>query len=137
MRFASLAVVAALCFAGCDDSPDPIAPDEAATLVRTADEAASAACPGGATVVTAGPDRDGDGALDADEVAETKRICNPVGATTPTLARRDAEPAGAHCAAGGTAVRSGRDRDGDGALADGEIESTTYVCAADEVIESG
>jgi hypothetical protein len=47
----------------------------------------------------------------------------------PILTRRDAEPAGAHCASGGTAVRVGRDLDGDGVLADAEVEHTDYVCA--------
>jgi len=44
------------------------------------------------------------------------------------LTRRDAEPAGPHCAYGGVAVHSGGDRDADGALDDDEIEATVYEC---------
>jgi hypothetical protein len=39
------------------------------------------------------------------------------------------EPAGARCSHGGTAVHSGRDRDGDGHLGAGEVEQVAYVCA--------
>lgn len=38
------------------------------------------------------------------------------------------EPVGVNCAAGGTAVRVGVDRDGSGTLEAGEIEQTSYVC---------
>jgi hypothetical protein len=43
------------------------------------------------------------------------------------------EPAGANCAEGGTAVQSGLDADGDGALDDDEVETTVYVCRRDRV----
>jgi hypothetical protein len=46
------------------------------------------------------------------------------------LVRRDREPAGVNCALGGTALRTGRDRNRDGTLGDAEVESTTYVCDA-------
>ena len=48
----------------------------------------------------------------------------------PTLTRIRAEPAGAQCAAGGRAVQSGPDRDGDGFLGDAEVASVDYLCAA-------
>jgi hypothetical protein len=44
------------------------------------------------------------------------------------MTRFDFEPAGSHCAAGGTAVRTGIDGDGDGALGPTEVTSTQYVC---------
>lgn len=44
------------------------------------------------------------------------------------LTRRDAEPPGGNCPNGGTAIRSGRDRDGDGHLGDAEVEHVDYVC---------
>ncbi len=44
------------------------------------------------------------------------------------LVRIDAEPAGANCAAGGLAVRTGLDADGDGLLSDEEVMDTRYVC---------
>src|SRR5690242_16129389 len=43
------------------------------------------------------------------------------------LSRIDAEPAGAHCEVAGAAIRTGHDRDGDGALSDAEIEATSYA----------
>jgi hypothetical protein len=46
-----------------------------------------------------------------------------------TLSRRDAEPAGAHCAHGGTAIRAGADLDGNGALDAAEVQTVEYVCA--------
>lgn len=48
--------------------------------------------------------------------------------------RIDAEPPGANCADGGSAVHVGLDLDGDGALGDDEIESTTYVCDPEALV---
>lgn len=45
-----------------------------------------------------------------------------------TLTRRDAEPSGANCAHGGTAVRSGLDTNRSGILEDSEVAHTDYVC---------
>lgn len=44
------------------------------------------------------------------------------------LTRRDAEPAGQNCPLGGTAIRAGLDRNGDGILEDSEIDHTDYLC---------
>src|ERR1044071_6304571 len=44
------------------------------------------------------------------------------------LVRRDLEPAGKNCPYGGTAIRSGLDRNGDGVLGDDEVQNTTYAC---------
>lgn len=38
------------------------------------------------------------------------------------------EPPGAHCAAGGSAIETGTDADGDGVLDANEVSATTYVC---------
>ncbi|HMG57024.1 MAG TPA: hypothetical protein VK601_26175, partial [Kofleriaceae bacterium] len=46
------------------------------------------------------------------------------------LTRHDSEPAGANCQFGGTAIRTGLDRNDNGALEDGEIDRTAYVCNA-------
>lgn len=90
------------------------------TLVETAAEPAGANCAAGGTVVTIGPDTDGDGVLDADEVTSTVYVCDGVLVST--------EDAGANCADGGTAVHTGVDDDGDGVLDPGEYDTTTYVC---------
>jgi hypothetical protein len=44
------------------------------------------------------------------------------------LTRHDVEPAGKNCQFGGTAIRVGVDRDGDGTLEDGEVDHTDYLC---------
>ena len=48
-------------------------------------------------------------------------------ARCPTLTVTQREPAGANCADGGTAVRSGRDTNADGSLSDSEATQTLYV----------
>lgn len=48
------------------------------------------------------------------------------------LIRVDDENAGSNCAAGGLAVRTGVDGDGNGVLADSEIVATNYVCNGGE-----
>lgn len=52
--------------------------------------------------------------------------CNPT--TTVSSASAVAEPAGANCAAGGVAIRSGVDTDNDGVISASEAKSTQYVC---------
>lgn len=55
--------------------------------------------------------------------------CSSSQKTAPaSLVRVDPEPRGANCAAGGTVVRTGVDRNDDGVLQDDEIASTSYVC---------
>jgi hypothetical protein len=94
--------------------------------VRVDDEPAGDHCALGGRAIHSGPDRDEDGALDDDEIAETVYVCNDEVATL--LTRTGAEPAGANCAAGGTAIHSGLDLDGDATLDDGEVVHTDYVC---------
>src|SRR4051812_34699427 len=50
------------------------------------------------------------------------------GSKPALLTRRDPEPAGANCPLGGTAVRAGLDRNGNGTLDDTEVERTEYIC---------
>lgn len=45
-----------------------------------------------------------------------------------SLVRLDDEGAGDNCLAGGVAIRSGADLDGDGTLTDSEITATEYIC---------
>ncbi len=47
-----------------------------------------------------------------------------------SLMRVEAEPAGKHCEAGGSAIHAGLDADADGTLSDAEISSTGYSCNA-------
>lgn len=54
----------------------------------------------------------------------------PPGDEPALLTRRDPEPAGANCPHGGTAVRAGLDRNGNGALDDTEVDRIEYICNA-------
>lgn len=97
------------------------------TLVVTAPEPAGEHCVAGGVAILTGTDADSDGELDGSEVSTTTYVCD--GAAGGSLVRVDDEPPGASCAAGGVAVHSGFDDDGDGVLDDAEIDDTAYVCA--------
>lgn len=99
---------------------------EPGALTRVADEPAGENCEVGGTAILAGPDRNGNGALDDDEIASTTYICDDV--LAPLLSRFDDEPAGEHCATGGTAIGSGLDLDGNGMLDAQEVLRVDYVC---------
>ncbi len=65
----------------------------------------------------------------------------PNGAPGPSgktaLSSHAPEPAGANCPTGGTAIKTGLDADGNGALADAEVTSTSYLCNATTAGGSG
>src|SRR5262245_39450906 len=46
----------------------------------------------------------------------------------PLIMDARAEPAGVQCPAGGTALRTGRDRNLDGAIQDSEVTQIQYIC---------
>lgn len=100
-----------------------------ALLVRVDSEPAGANCPAGGQAVKAGLDANGSGALDDIELERISYVC---GAAAPSpsviLTRTTPEAAGAVCVTGGTRVDAGRDRDGNGALSDSEIDQTAFVC---------
>src|SRR5205807_2333446 len=99
------------------------------SLVRVDPVAPSAECAAGGGLVRTGLDSNGNGILDPDEVNGTSYICNgAIGSSTSaqsTLVRVQAEPAGANCSLGGSVVQAGLDRNGNGALDDTEITSTS------------
>lgn len=123
-------VLAAIAVAGCGDnaagSQLVLAPG---VLVRT-DPATTAECPYGGSVVRSGFDANRDGVLEDAEATTRTVLCNDPPAQPPPMrvVRLVAEPAGAHCARGGTAVQSGPDRNGNGRLDDDEVEHIDYVC---------
>lgn len=124
----SVGVVMALAACG-DDGGAGGASAPAPVVIRT-DPASASDCADGGSVVVAGPDRNGNMVLDADEVQQRMVVCNPPAATPGpvTVLRLVDEPAGANCAAGGTAVQTGQDGNGNGALDDDEVAHTDYVC---------
>jgi hypothetical protein len=108
---------AAVCNEAPAQPPPPI-------LVRLVPEPSSGGhCAEGGTAVQSGPDRNGNGRLDDDEVAHTDYVCG-----LAVVTRLVAEPPGDRCAAGGVVFLAGPDRDGDGVLEDAEVESTEISC---------
>lgn len=99
-------------------------------VVTRTDPATAAICPYGGAIVRSGLDENGNHALDDDEILASTVTCNtePDPPAPVVLVRLDPEPAGAHCADGGTAIRSGLDRNRDGVLDDREVTEIDYVC---------
>ena len=124
-----LLALAAACGSSGDPRRDTSDGGGLTLLVRQAREAPGQTCPYGGTIVSAGLDTDRDGVLDAEEVAKTEAVCDPAPGTPPAvLTRTAAEPSGSNCATGGTRIDAGRDLNGDGILADSEVERTAYAC---------
>lgn len=104
-------------------------PATTAVLTRVDPEPPGTRCPAGGTRVDAGRDLDRDGVLATGEVEQTAFACGaPAPDAPPVLTRVDPEPAGTRCAAGGSAVRLGPDRNRSGTLEDGEITDVRYLC---------
>jgi hypothetical protein len=97
-------------------------------LVRVDIEPSGANCPHGGLAVRTGADTDADGKLSDAEVTSTSYLCKDPGQSA--LVRLDAEPIGSNCPKGGTAIKVGIDKNGDGTLQDAEVTSTSYVCNA-------
>jgi hypothetical protein len=103
-------------------------------LTRRDPEPAGAQCPNGGTAIRVGHDSDGDGVLEDGEVEHTDYVCNA--APPKTLVRKDPlAPGSKECANGGTAVRTGVDKNGNGVLDDDEVENTVYACSDSDVWE--
>lgn len=114
----------------------------AATLVTTTPIVAGVTCPAGGVRVDHGVDDDRNGTLEQGEVDSSVVVCNGVdgangepgeaGPAGPpglaSLITTTAEPSGSNCASGGVRIDHGVDDDGNGALATGEIDGTSYVC---------
>lgn len=126
--------------AGSGSDTDGSATITFATLVRVAAEPAGTQCPMAGVRVDSGKDSDSNGVLADSEVTATQYVCNgATGATGSTgnagsnglsaLVRVQVEPAGSHCALGGSAVQAGLDSNANGTLDNSEVASTSYVCS--------
>jgi hypothetical protein len=113
-----------------DDVPDP---PRLLARWRYDREAPGDRCPRGGHAIHGGVDRDRSGALDDREIERTTYRCDLAAVVAPPRLRP--EPAGARCPTGGTAVDTGIDDDGSGALDAGEVDATRTFCGADEVID--
>ena len=114
------------------------------TLVSIVTEPAGPHCASGGNRISAGPDDNANGQLDAGEVLSVSFVCHgtsgtngtggngapgPAGADgLSTLAVIVTEPAGAHCAAGGSKISFGPDSNANGVLEESETSSSSYVC---------
>ena len=109
----------------------------AQVLMRQDPEPAGTNCAQGGILVSSGVDANGNDTLEPSEVKNTSYVCNGANGTqgspgtpgTKSLVRLDPEPAGTHCAQGGTAVHSGLDANGNNTLDSAEITQTQYVCS--------
>jgi hypothetical protein len=105
-------------------SEDPIMP----TLINITEELPGINCPNGGTKIETGVDRNNNKVLTADEVQQTKYICNP----GPTLVVFTDEFPGANCPAGGTKIETGIDSDNNKVLTANEVSQTKYVCKSQD-----
>lgn len=134
--FVLTSLLLAVVTVACAESAAPdTATATASTSTSIADEPAGANCPAGGTKIVTGVDANGNGALDAAEVKETRFVCNGAGGAQPDAGAGalrsvdvEDEPKGANCAAGGVRIESGVDADGDGSLDGPEVTTTKYVC---------
>lgn len=103
---------------------------ESTVLMRVKPEALGSNCALGGARVEAGLDVDGNRVLVDGEVTSTQYICNAAAGMDgfSTLVRMRAEPAGVHCAQGGSQVLAGKDLNRNEVLDDAEVTTSAYVC---------
>lgn len=135
-----------------------VASAPAGALVRASDEPAGAHCAEGGVRLDTGVDHDASGALDDGEVSATSYVCRGASgangangthgtngvdgtngangdagangtSTSASVLAITTEPAGPHCAYGGSKIAAGPDANGDGVLQPSEVTSTQYVCS--------
>jgi hypothetical protein len=131
MPSSRLALAVLLSFASGCDNPQDSADHQ---VLAGTEPAPSGACPHGGTRVLSGLDLDGNGVLDASEVTVTRDVCADAPSAPGALVRLDAEAPGSRCPRGGTAVRSGLDRNHDGILTDDEVMIVDYLCRGQVLI---
>ena len=114
----------------CNGSPGA---NGISTIVSLLPEPSGSNCLAGGSRIASGPDVNGNGLLDANELASTVYVCNGLsgrdgsnGATGLVLTQT--EPAGPNCPTGGKKITIGVDKNVDGVLQVAEISSTSYVC---------
>lgn len=104
-------------------NPEPAQPPPKIVVRIIGEPLGSTACIEGGSAVQSGPDTNGNGALDDEEVTDTRLLCGELLTT-----RFRTEPAGANCPAGGVAFELGHDRNGNAVLDSGEVEHTNFSC---------
>jgi hypothetical protein len=91
-------------------------------------------CASGGSAVAVGYDDNDDGVLEESEIDSIEYVCDggagSDGDPMDLQIETRAEPAGANCADGGTAIVIGVDADANGTLEPSEVQRTVYVCNA-------
>jgi len=115
--------------------------DGMAALVETSDEPAGEHCARGGVKIDVGVDDNSDGALQSDEIDDTRYVCDGGSSATSMLTEIvPSAPAGYHCPGGARTVMHGTDSGaGEGVAADGflqedEVEVMTVSCAVRTVV---
>lgn len=98
-----------------------------ASLIDVAIEPTGTNCGTGGRRFSYGLDQNDNSTLDSSEVLGTSYVCNGTGGLS-SLILTSALASGAICANGGQRIDYGLDDDGNGVLAMGEIDGTSYVC---------
>lgn len=127
-----IGVLSCLALFACSSSTKTVKSDPLNVLSLSSTIAPGAECAAGGTRVSAGPDANGNGALDAEEVTSNTVVC--LALVNATLTRTRVATV-AECADGGTVVEAGRDLDNDSVLADAEVVTASVVCGTVDEIE--
>ncbi len=87
-------------------------------------------CPFGGILVETGIDSNGNGVLDAEEIAKAQKVCNgaPGENGLTALVFTIDEPPGTNCPVGGIKLNVGLDTNSNGVLDANEVTNTDYVC---------
>ncbi|MBD88921.1 MAG: hypothetical protein CL940_01100, partial [Deltaproteobacteria bacterium] len=96
------------------------------SMAKVVSESSGDNCETGSKKIQTGPDSNGNGILDDDEVDYTGYSCNS--GTGDGLAKVADEPAGENCEDGGKVVSWGTDSNFDGSLGDDEVTGSHYAC---------
>ncbi len=118
-------------FYACDGAPGADGAAGVSALVEvSALEAGDPLCPAGGQWVAFGLDADGDGALQAGEVAGGEAVCHGEDGAPGAAALVVSSPVDDPevCPAGGWSIAVGHDADGDGTLGEGEVTHEAVVC---------
>lgn len=115
----------------CEAAAGAAGAPAALPLLALRAEPPGSACAAGGQRLDAGPDRNGNGQLDAEEVGSSAYVCDGAAGSAGSdgqnaLVRVNA--AGTACTGGGQAVASGLDANRNGVLDDAEVASVELVC---------
>lgn len=102
--------------------------------VRLVPEPPGIRCPQGGTAIQTGPDNNGDGTLNDDEVKQTSYVCSSGSSQggRMSLVKLVPEDVGTRCTSGGITVLSGLDSNADGLQSEVEVTSTQYICNSED-----